>query len=117
MRIKNIVFLQSVIVIYTFSGVMSKKAAGSGDNPLRFLFFLGMEFVILGVYALLWQQMLKRFELSVAYANRSMAVVWSMAWAAVFFQEPITIQNLVGVALVVTGILIINTGAEAVKND
>lgn len=111
-KIKNIVLLQGVIMIYTISSVMSKEASASGGHPIRFLFFFGMEFVVLGVYAVLWQQMIKRFELSVAYANRSMAVVWSMVWAVIFFHDAITVQNITGVVLVVAGTMIINTGTE-----
>jgi len=107
--LKNIILLQAVIVIYTISGVMSKEASKSQGSLTRFLFFFGMEFVILAVYAVLWQQIIKRFELSVAYANRSMAVVWSMVWAVVFFHDTITIQNIVGVLLVVVGTFIVNT--------
>lgn len=88
---------------------MSKKASASSGDILRFLFFFGMEFVILGIYALLWQQMIKRFELSVAYANRSMAVFWSMIWAVVFFHDKITVQNVIGVLLVIIGNIIINS--------
>lgn len=76
-----------------------------------------MEFVLLGVYALLWQQMIKRFELSVAYANRSMAVVWSMVWAVVFFHDTITLRNVIGVLLVVAGTVIINTDKEEQAGD
>lgn len=107
--LKNIILLQAVIVIYTISGVMSKEASKSQGSLTRFLFFFGMEFVILAVYAVLWQQIIKRFELSVAYANRSMAVVWSMVWAVVFFHDTITIQNIAGVLLVVVGTFIVNT--------
>lgn len=64
--LKNIILLQTVIVIYTLSSVMSKEASKSQGNLTRFLFFFGMEFVILAVYAILWQQIIKRFELSVA---------------------------------------------------
>lgn len=116
-RIKNIALLQGVIIIYTISSVMSKEASASKGNLLRFGFFFGMEFVVLGVYAVLWQQMIKRFELSVAYANRSMAVVWSMVWAVVFFHDAITVQNIIGVVLVVAGTLIINTDTEGESND
>ncbi len=106
-KVKNIVLLQAVIIIYTVSSVMSKQASASGGNLLRFGFFCGMEF------AVLWQQMIKRFELSVAYANRSMAVVWSMVWAVLFFHDSITVQNVAGVLLVVAGTWIINTETEA----
>ena len=112
-KVKNIVLLQAVIIIYTVSSVMSKQASASGGNLLRFGFFFRMEFVVLGVYAVLWQQMIKRFELSVAYANRSMAVVWSMVWAVLFFHDSITVQNVAGVLLVVAGTWIINTETEA----
>lgn len=111
-KIKNIALLQGVIIIYTVSSVMSKKASASDGDMLRFLFFFGMEFVILGIYALLWQQMIKRFELSVAYANRSMALFWSMIWAVVFFHDKITVKNIIGVLLVIVGNVIINSDKE-----
>ncbi|GFI21538.1 4-amino-4-deoxy-L-arabinose-phosphoundecaprenol flippase subunit ArnE [Lachnospiraceae bacterium] len=112
--LKNIVLLQAVIIIYTISSVMSKEASRSDGNWIRFLFFFGMEFIVLAIYAVLWQQMIKRFELSIAYANRSMAIVWSMVWAVVFFHDTITLQNIVGVLLVVIGTFIINS--ESVVN-
>lgn len=96
---------------------MSKQASASGDNAARFLFFFGLEFVLLALYALLWQQMIKRFDLSVAYANRSMAVVWSMVWAAVFFHDAITVKNVLGVALIVAGTILINTERAEGKED
>lgn len=111
-KIKNILLLQGAVVIYTFSGIMSKNVSANGDNPLKMLFFLGMEFVFLGVYAILWQQLIKRFELSVAYANRSMAVLWSMLWAVCFFGDRITAKNMAGVLLVAFGTLMINTDMD-----
>lgn len=116
-KLKNILLLQGVVVVYTISGVMSKNASASKGDPVRFLFFFGMEFVILGIYALLWQQIIKRFELSVAYANRSMSVLWSMVWAVVFFHDTITLHNMIGVLLVVTGTIIINTDTKEVPDD
>lgn len=107
-KVKNVILLQGVVIIYTISSVMSKEASASKGQLLRFFFFFGMEFVFLGIYAVLWQQMIKRFELSVAYANRSMAVLWSMVWAVIFFHDNITVKNIVGVLLVVAGTAIVN---------
>lgn len=117
MKFKNVLLLQGVILLYTVSSVMSKEASASGGDVLRFLFFFGMEFVILGVYAILWQQMIKRFELSVAYANRSMAVLWSMLWAVLFFGDAITVKNMIGVLLVTIGTAIINTDENPTKGE
>jgi drug/metabolite transporter (DMT)-like permease len=114
-KIKNIVILQCVVVIYTISSLMSKKASASEGDIVKFLFWFGIEFAMLGIYAILWQQVIKRFELSVAYANRSMAVVWSMVWAVIFFHDTITVKNIIGVCLVVIGTIIVNT--EEVRDD
>lgn len=57
--------------------------------------------------------MIKKFELSVAYANRAMAILWSMIWAVLFFHDRITIRNIVGVAIVLVGIVLVNTDKEA----
>lgn len=116
-KIKNIIMLQCVVVIYTISSVMSKIASMNKDNILKFLFFFGMEFIILGLYAVLWQQMIKRFQLSVAYANRSMSLIWSMVWAVVFFHDKITVNNIIGVMLVILGTVIVNSETEGQVND
>lgn len=116
-KIKNILILQAVIVIYTFSGVMAKLASLKKENLLWFLAFFGSEFVILGVYAVLWQQIIKRFELTIAYANRAMAILWSMIWAYVFFHEQITVKNVLGVMIVLIGTVIMNTDQGENTND
>lgn len=107
--VKDILILQGVVIIYTLSGVAAKLASGNGVFSFRFIVFYGLEICILGIYALLWQQIIKRIDLSIAYANRSIALLWSMIWAAVFFHETITIQNIIGVLIVLVGTMIVNS--------
>ena len=116
--LKNILLLQAIIIIYTISSVMAKMASANGEDPFRMLMFLALEFMILAVYAVLWQQMIKRFELSVAYANRSMAILWSMIWAVIFFHDKITFRNVLGVLIVLLGTVIVNLDArEEERNE
>ena len=115
--LKNILSLQLIIIIYTISGVMAKFAAASAEAPLRMLMFLALEFVVLAIYAVLWQQMIKRFELSVAYANRAMAILWSMIWAGIFFHDEITFRNVLGVSIVLLGMVIVNLDAREEEQD
>ena len=111
-KIKNIILLQLIVIIYTINSIIGKLSAGEEFMSMRFILFYVAEVGVLGIYALLWQQMIKRFELSVAYANRSMAVFWSMIWAVVFFHDKITVQNVIGVLLVIIGNIIINSDQE-----
>lgn len=105
-RMKDICLLQIAVIIYTFSSVAAKIA--STQTIGKFLLLYCVEVMILGIYALLWQQIIKRVDLSAAYANRAMSVIWSMIWAVVFFGSSLTVNNVVGVCLVLTGVMIIN---------
>lgn len=105
---KDILILQLIIMIYTFSSICAKLASGQ-ETILRLLLFTGLEFLCLAVYAILWQQAIKKFDLSVAYANRAMVLLWSMIWAVLVFHDTITLKNILGVALVIAGTFVINT--------
>lgn len=113
--VKDILILQAVIIVYTLSSVMAKLASAREPFSRAFLLFYLTELAILGIYALLWQQMLKRFELSVAYANRAMALLWSFVWAVVIFHDRVTVKNVIGIALVIAGTMIVN--GEGGKRD
>ena len=106
----SLLALQAVVVLYTISGVLGKFAAGHRAGG--FLLFYCLQVAVLGVYALLWQQVIRRFELSVAYANRAVALVWSLLWAVLIFGEQLTARKLAGVALVIAGTLVVNGGRE-----
>ena len=110
--IKNIIILQVIILIYTLSTVTAKFASNEEFLSLKFILFYGLEIFILGVYAILWQQIIKKFEISVAYANRAMSLLWSIVWAIVFFGEQITIKNVIGVIIVIIGTIIVNSEDE-----
>ena len=106
--LKNILVLQAVVIVYTLSSVVAKLATGEEVFSFTFFLFYGLEIAILGIYAILWQQMIKRFDLSVAYANRAMAILWSAVWAVVLFRETIGLKQLIGIAFVVFGTVIVN---------
>lgn len=109
--IKQIILLQAIIIIYTVSSIMAKFAS-AGDTLERIVLFFGLDLLFLGIYAICWQQMIKIFPLSVAYANRAMALLWSAIWAKIIFGEQISAKQMVGIALVIIGTLIINTETQ-----
>ena len=110
--VKTILVLQAVVMLYTLSSVAAKLAAGQPPLSQGFLLFYGVEIVLLGIYALAWQQVIKHWELSVAYANRSMAILWSLIWAVVFFRESVTINNIIGVVIVFLGTMLVNQNVD-----
>ena len=97
-----------VVVIYSINTVIAKFVSDQPFLSFKFIVLYLLEFAVLGIYAIFWQQMIKRFELSIAYANKAMGILWSMIWAVLLFHNEITLQNIAGVILVVAGTIILN---------
>ena len=106
--IKDILILQAVIAVYTLSTVFAKFASGENFLSFKFIMFYGIEILILGLYAIIWQQLIKKFDISVAYANKAMGLLWSIIWAIIIFKDTITIKNILGVIIVIIGTIIVN---------
>lgn len=106
--IKDILILQAVIAVYTLSTVFAKFASGESFLSFKFIMFYGIEMLILGLYAIIWQQLIKKFDISVAYANKAMGLLWSIIWAIIIFKDTITIKNILGVIIVIIGTIIVN---------
>ena len=109
---KLILALQLVVMLYTLSSVAAKMASGQAFLSLPFIVYYGVEILILGFYAIAWQQIIKRCDLSEAYANRSMAILWSLVWTVIFFHEALTVKNIIGVLIVFAGTMIVNSDGE-----
>lgn len=109
---KLILALQLVVMLYTLSSVAAKMASGQAFLSQPFIVYYGVEILILGFYAIAWQQIIKRCDLSVAYANRSMAILWSLVWTVIFFHEALTVKNIIGVLIVFAGTMIVNSDGE-----
>ena len=70
--------------------------------------FIVIAVIILAGYAVVWQLILKRVELSVAYLNKGLLVFWGLLWAYIIFCEQITIMNMVGTIIIFIGTLMVN---------
>jgi drug/metabolite transporter (DMT)-like permease len=103
-NLKTFLFLHLLLMVYSTSGVFSKLAAGKAFLSWPFLLLYGGVIVLLGVYALGWQQVLKRVPLSVAYANKAVTVVWGCVWGVLVFREHLSPGKLIGGVLVLAGI-------------
>lgn len=102
----NIWLLQLLLAVYSVSGIFSKMAAGQPFMSGRFCAYYAIVILLLGIYAVGWQQAIKCLPLTTAYANKAVTVVWGMVWGILFFAEPVTIGKAAGALLVITGIVV-----------
>jgi len=104
--------LFTAIVIFSFTGVMAKLAAMSGIG-VYFFMFLGLQILLLVGYAIIWQQILKKFALITVTAAKGMMIVLNLIWAVLIFNEIINLFNIIGTAIIITGVYIVATDEVA----
>lgn len=106
------ILLHVIVLLYSLAGVCSKFASGEQfASPLFFAWYAGV-LIILFVYALVWQQVLKRLSLTTAFANKGITLIWGMLWGALLFSEHISMWMLIGAAVVFLGIILVVTADE-----
>lgn len=120
-KIKDYIFLHLSVVLFSFTSVFSKTASnqfneGGFGNPMLYVFVFLMFFDCL-VYALCWQKVIKRFDLNIGYANRSVYLLWSQIWAVLFFGENLTPRNIIGLLVVLTGVVIVSLSGEKRREE
>lgn len=108
-KFKTILLLHLLLMLYSTSGIFSKLAAVQPFLSIRFCMYYGVIIVLLGVYAIAWQQIIKRLPLTVAFANKAITIVWSVIWGSFFFHEHITVGKIIGGILVIVGVIVFVT--------
>ena len=107
-----LILLHAGLLVSSLSGVCSKKAALSQAFSMDFFFWYGLVLVSMFVYAVLWQQILKRMDLTTAYANKPVGLVWGMIWGVLLFKETISWRMILGAAVIFVGIFLVVTSDE-----
>lgn len=110
-KVKNYVLLHLNILLFSFTGVFSKAASVQynrhGLESLWLFVFAGLMILNCFVYALAWQRVIKKFDLNVAYANKSVYLIWSQVWAVLIFHENLSVRNILGLLIVLIGVLVV----------
>lgn len=115
-RILPVLLLHALFFVYSFSTVLSKTAAMQETMSIRFFACYGGVLFLLAVYALVWQQLIKRLPLTFAYANKAITIVWGIVWGALLFSERITPGKIIGAAIVIAGIILFSFGEKEGNN-
>lgn len=107
---KTFIFLHVVLFLYSICNLLSKKASSYEFLSPKFILFYGGMIVLLMVYAVLWQQVLKRMPLTIAFANKSVVILWGILWGVLFFEEVVTWNMILGAIIISVGVFFV--GAE-----
>ncbi len=107
-----------MLMVYSLSGVCSKKASGVKFLSKEFILFYGIIILLLFFYAIGWQQIIKRLPLTTAFSNKAITVIWGIVWGKVFFDETVTVGKVIGACIVLVGVIMFSySDVEDNSND
>ena len=114
---RNLLFLHLLFFLYSLFSVFSKMGSRAEAFSLQFFLCYGAAFLMLGIYALGWQQIIKVLPLSTAFANKAVTVVWGLVWGKLLFNENITTGKLIGIGFIVAGIVLFSYSGKSVADE
>lgn len=103
---KSYLLLHILLIFFSAAPVCAKLAGQKEFMSLPFLFYYGVSVAILGIYALVWQQIIKGMPLTAAYANRAVTVVWGIVWGVAFFGEKPRLPQVLGAGIIIAGVIL-----------
>ena len=104
---KFYVLLHILLGIYSLSGVCSKLAGEQEFLSLGFCFYYGLIILNLFIYAVVWQQLLKHLNLTTAFCNKAVNIIWGLLWGFIIFKESISWNMILGAVIVIAGVIIV----------
>ena len=96
--------LIGVNFIYACTGICTKMASRYDMLSWPYLLWMAGAVGVIGVYAILWQQIIARIPISTAYMFKGTGLIFGLLFAHLLFGEQITVYNIIGAAIIVTGI-------------
>lgn len=105
-RGRTLLGLHALLALYSLCSICGKLAAGFEFMSPGFILCYGGMILVLGLYAIGWQQVIKRMPLTSAYANKAVTIVWGIVWGVLLFHEAVTPAKLLGAVVVLAGVVL-----------
>lgn len=111
-NLKYYIILHIILLIFSTCGIFSKLASSYKFLSFQFILFYGLSILVLFIYTIAWQQILKKIPLITAFLNKSITIIWSMLWGFIIFNENITLKMIVGSIVVLIGVSLVVSSNE-----
>ncbi len=104
--LRDYLFLHGVLLFYSLITALTKYSAGYETASVGFWLLFGAKLACLGIYALLWREVLKRFTLTGAFLHKTVTVIWGLVMGVLMFSEELTWQKAAGSLLIMGGLFL-----------
>ena len=98
--------LIGVNLIYACTSICTKMASRQEMLSWPYLFWIACAVGVMGIYALLWQQVIVRMPISTAYMFKGTSLIFVLLFSVLLFGEAITLNNVIGAMVIIAGIIL-----------
>ena len=103
---KRYLSLVGVNLIYACTSICTKMASRQEMLSWPYLFWIAGAVGVMGIYALLWQQVIVRMPISTAYMFKGTSLIFVLLFSVLLFGEAITLNNVIGAMIIIAGIIL-----------
>lgn len=104
---RKLLLLIITFVVYSCSSIFSKSASLYDFLSLPYILNFSGVLCAMALYAVLWQRVLTFMELNKAFLCKSITLLLILALSYFFFNEPISLNNMIGAVLIIGGICVL----------
>ena len=104
MNKKEVAILVGVNLVYACTSIFTKMASRQKMMSWPYLLWIAGAIGVMGVYAILWQQVIKWMPLSTAYMFKGTSLIFILLISGLMLGEAITINNVIGSVIIILGI-------------
>lgn len=98
--------LIGINLVYACTAIFTKMASRQEMLSWPYLMWIAGAVGVMGVYALLWQQVIARMPLSTAYMFKGTSLIFVLLISALLFGEAISLNNVIGAVIIIGGIVL-----------
>jgi len=106
LSVKLATFLVGVNLIYACTSICTKMASRQEMLSWSYMLWILGAIGVMGVYALLWQQIIAKMPISTAYMFKGTSLIFVLLFSVLLFGEAITLNNVIGAVIIIAGIVL-----------
>lgn len=103
---KTYLALVGVNLVYACTSIFTKMASRQEMLSWPYILWIAGAVGVMGLYAILWQQVITRLPLSTAYMFKGTSLIFVLLISALLFGEAITTANIIGSVIIISGIVL-----------
>ncbi len=107
-KVSVFLLMNIAFIVYSLSSVISKYASGEEVLSSKWILLYGAMIFCLMLYAVMWQFVLKKLDLIIAYSSKAIVVIWGTIWGILLFREQLSLNKILGLLIIIFGILLIS---------